>query len=342
MDRDAAARAAVHARVLIARSRPARRVRRGRGAAHRDQRQVHARRGWRPTSPRPGCGSSVGTPIRDELFALSLAPLAATGQWLRDMQINDSGALVAGGASGLGEATVRRLHAARRARGDRRPQRGARAARSPRELGERAQFVRADVTDADTVAGCGRRRRRTARRPADLGLLRRDRLGREGRRQARSARARAVRDGDRRQPDRHLQRAAAGGRRDARRRAHGRQASAACASTPPRSPRSTGRSARSPTRPPRAAIVGMTLAGGARSRAATGSASARSPRASSTRRCSARYPTRPASRSAARSRSRRGSAVPTEFAALAAHIVENEMLNGEVIRLDGALRMPPK
>jgi 3-hydroxyacyl-CoA dehydrogenase / 3-hydroxy-2-methylbutyryl-CoA dehydrogenase len=33
---------------------------------------------------------------------------------------------------------------------------------------------------------------------------------------------------------------------------------------------------------------------------------------------------------------------PEEFAALVAHIVENEMLNGEVIRLDGALRMPPR
>jgi NAD(P)-dependent dehydrogenase (short-subunit alcohol dehydrogenase family) len=33
---------------------------------------------------------------------------------------------------------------------------------------------------------------------------------------------------------------------------------------------------------------------------------------------------------------------PAEFAALALHIAENEMLNGEVIRLDGALRMPPK
>ena len=33
---------------------------------------------------------------------------------------------------------------------------------------------------------------------------------------------------------------------------------------------------------------------------------------------------------------------PGEFAALVAHIVENEMLNGEVIRLDGALRMPPR
>src|SRR3954462_11069749 len=33
---------------------------------------------------------------------------------------------------------------------------------------------------------------------------------------------------------------------------------------------------------------------------------------------------------------------PDEFAALAAHIVENPMLNGEVIRLDGALRMAPR
>jgi NAD(P)-dependent dehydrogenase (short-subunit alcohol dehydrogenase family) len=33
---------------------------------------------------------------------------------------------------------------------------------------------------------------------------------------------------------------------------------------------------------------------------------------------------------------------PAEFAALAAHIVENPMLNGETIRLDGAIRMQPK
>jgi NAD(P)-dependent dehydrogenase (short-subunit alcohol dehydrogenase family) len=33
---------------------------------------------------------------------------------------------------------------------------------------------------------------------------------------------------------------------------------------------------------------------------------------------------------------------PEEYAALAQHIVENEMLNGECIRLDGALRMPPR
>jgi NAD(P)-dependent dehydrogenase (short-subunit alcohol dehydrogenase family) len=33
---------------------------------------------------------------------------------------------------------------------------------------------------------------------------------------------------------------------------------------------------------------------------------------------------------------------PAEFAALVRHVVENEMLNGEVIRLDGALRMAPR
>ena len=33
---------------------------------------------------------------------------------------------------------------------------------------------------------------------------------------------------------------------------------------------------------------------------------------------------------------------PSEFAALSVQIVENSMLNGETIRLDGAIRMAPK
>ena len=33
---------------------------------------------------------------------------------------------------------------------------------------------------------------------------------------------------------------------------------------------------------------------------------------------------------------------PAEFAALVRHIIENPMLNGETIRLDGALRMAPR
>jgi NAD(P)-dependent dehydrogenase (short-subunit alcohol dehydrogenase family) len=33
---------------------------------------------------------------------------------------------------------------------------------------------------------------------------------------------------------------------------------------------------------------------------------------------------------------------PSEFAALALHMIQNPYLNGETVRLDGALRMPPK
>jgi NAD(P)-dependent dehydrogenase (short-subunit alcohol dehydrogenase family) len=33
---------------------------------------------------------------------------------------------------------------------------------------------------------------------------------------------------------------------------------------------------------------------------------------------------------------------PAEYAALVGHIIENQMLNGEVIRLDGAIRMAPR
>jgi NAD(P)-dependent dehydrogenase (short-subunit alcohol dehydrogenase family) len=33
---------------------------------------------------------------------------------------------------------------------------------------------------------------------------------------------------------------------------------------------------------------------------------------------------------------------PEEFAMLAMHVIDNPMLNGETIRLDGAIRMPPR
>lgn len=33
---------------------------------------------------------------------------------------------------------------------------------------------------------------------------------------------------------------------------------------------------------------------------------------------------------------------PEEFAELVSHIIDNEMLNGDVIRLDGAIRLAPK
>jgi NAD(P)-dependent dehydrogenase (short-subunit alcohol dehydrogenase family) len=67
------------------------------------------------------------------------------------VRIDGSGALVAGGASGLGEATVRRLHGdgASVVVADLNAERGAELVG---ELAERAQFIRADVTDADQVA----------------------------------------------------------------------------------------------------------------------------------------------------------------------------------------------
>ncbi|MBV8429842.1 MAG: SDR family NAD(P)-dependent oxidoreductase [Solirubrobacterales bacterium] len=67
------------------------------------------------------------------------------------MRIHGSGALVAGGASGLGEATSRRLHAegAHVLIADLNAERGAGLAD---ELGERARFVPADVTSSEQLA----------------------------------------------------------------------------------------------------------------------------------------------------------------------------------------------
>src|SRR5579862_2787916 len=67
------------------------------------------------------------------------------------MRIDGSGALVAGGASGLGEATVRRLHAdgAHVVIADLNQTRGAELVG---ELAERVRFVTADVTSPDQVA----------------------------------------------------------------------------------------------------------------------------------------------------------------------------------------------
>jgi NAD(P)-dependent dehydrogenase (short-subunit alcohol dehydrogenase family) len=67
------------------------------------------------------------------------------------MQINGSGAIVTGGASGLGEATVRRLAAAGAAVtiADLDEDRGAALVG---EVGEGIRFVRTDVTDAGQVA----------------------------------------------------------------------------------------------------------------------------------------------------------------------------------------------
>ena len=43
-----------------------------------------------------------------------------------------------------------------------------------------------------------------------------------------------------------------------------------------------------------------------------------------------------------RCRSRKSSAIRAQYAALVHHMVENRYLNGEVVRLDAALRMAPR
>ena len=89
-------------------------------------------------------------------------------------------------------------------------------------------------------------------------------------------------------------------------------------------------------------VVGLTLPGGAR----PGPCGvrvvhdrARPLRHAAARRAAAR---RRARRSVARSRSRRGWAGPRSTPRWPLHVVENRMLNGETIRLDGALRMAPR
>ncbi len=89
-------------------------------------------------------------------------------------------------------------------------------------------------------------------------------------------------------------------------------------------------------------VVGMTLADRARSR---GSRHPRlHDRAGPLPDADADGPARAGARVALASRcpfpSRLGN--PPEYASLACHIVENPMLNGEIIRLDGAIRMGPR
>ena len=190
---------------------------------------------------------------RDVEKATQAAISANVNEWIwsAPMQTEGASALVAGGASGLGEATARRLHAdgAGVVIADLNAEQGPGAGRRARRRGR--------ASSRRTCSRPSRSRRRstppTGRgRAADLGLLRGDRLGAADGLQAGPARPRDLLQRDQGQPDRHLQRAAARGDRDGRQRARRAAASAASASTPPRSPPSTARSARSPTRPRRA------------------------------------------------------------------------------------------
>ena len=137
----------------------------------------------RATSPRRAWSSSRSSPTPTGCSRCRCRAPAAIGS--ARMQIENAGALVVGGASGLGEATVAAAARARRRRDDRRRQR--RAGPGARRRARRSSFVglrraRGGRRSQAAVDGRGRGRRR----PADRGLLRRHRLGAEGRRLARA------------------------------------------------------------------------------------------------------------------------------------------------------------
>jgi 3-hydroxyacyl-CoA dehydrogenase / 3-hydroxy-2-methylbutyryl-CoA dehydrogenase len=251
------------------------------------------------------------------------------------MRIEGSAALVAGGASGLGEATVRRLHAdgARVVIADLNEERGATLAS---ELGERASFVRTDVTDADTVqaaveaaaglrigvscAGIGWAERIASRRgPHSLQpfetVIRVNLIGTFNVLRLTAAAmlaAEPLDSGERGVCINTASIAAFDGQIG--QVAYSASKSAIAGITLPAARDLAG-----------AGIRVCTIAPGTFDTPLLGALPEEMRQA-----LAAAIPFPP----------RLGR--PEEFAALAAHIVENEMLNGETIRLDGALRMPPR
>jgi 3-hydroxyacyl-CoA dehydrogenase / 3-hydroxy-2-methylbutyryl-CoA dehydrogenase len=255
------------------------------------------------------------------------------------MNINGSGALVAGGASGLGEATVRRLHAggASVVIADLNEERGNALAQ---ELGERAAFVPADVTDPDAMQSAVET---AAELPGGLrisvccaGIGWAERV--------------ASKHGPHSlEPFETVIRVNLIGTFNALRLAAAAMIANEPADTGERGvcintasiAAYDGQIGQISYSASKGGIVGMTLP------------AARDLARSGIRVCTiapGTFDTPLLGALPQEARDALGAAVPfparlgrpEEFAALAAHIVENEMLNGEVIRLDGALRMPPR
>ena len=256
------------------------------------------------------------------------------------MQIHGSGALIAGGASGLGEATARELHArgASVVIADLNADRGQALVE---ELEGRAQFVRADVSDPDAVAGAVDLAAalpgglRIAICCAGIGGAAQRVAGRHG--------AHAL------EPFERVIRVNLIGTFNVL-----RLASAAMLATEPTESGERGVCINTASiaafdgqigqiaySASKGAIVGMTLP------------AARDLAVGGVRVCTiapGTFETPLLGNLSPETRTALGDAVPfprrlgrpAEYAALAVHIVENEMLNGEVIRLDGALRMPPR
>jgi NAD(P)-dependent dehydrogenase (short-subunit alcohol dehydrogenase family) len=256
------------------------------------------------------------------------------------MRIDGNGALVAGGASGLGAAAARRLHArgAHVVIADMNDDRGRALAG---ELGERATFVHTDVTDEGAVQGAVHAATaqpvplRIAACCAGIG--------------GSAARVAGKRGPHALEPFETLIRVNLIGTFNVM-----RLAAAAMIETEPTESGERGVCVNTASiaafdgqigqiaySASKGAIVGMTLPA-ARDLASVG-----------VRVCAiapGTFDTPLLAGLSADTREALGQAVPfpsrlgrpEEFGALVAHIVENEMLNGEVIRLDGALRMPPR
>jgi NAD(P)-dependent dehydrogenase (short-subunit alcohol dehydrogenase family) len=251
------------------------------------------------------------------------------------MQINGHGALVVGGASGLGEATARMLHAqgAQIVIADLNEERGQAVAA---ELGERAQFIRTDVTDPEAVNTAVESVPGLRISVCSAGLGWAEKLA--GKRGPHSL-----------EPFETLVRINLIGTFNVLRFA----ATAILQSEPLESGERgvcvntasiaayDGQIGQTAYAASKGGVVGMTLTA-ARDLASAG-----------IRVCTIApglFDTPLLGRLPSDAREALGKTIPfpprlgrpEEFASLALQIIENEMLNGEVIRLDGALRMPPK
>jgi 3-hydroxyacyl-CoA dehydrogenase / 3-hydroxy-2-methylbutyryl-CoA dehydrogenase len=253
------------------------------------------------------------------------------------VQLDGAGAIVAGGASGLGEATVRALHerGARVAIADVNAEKGAELAK---ELGERASFVHCDVTKEDEVAaaveqaadgnlrvsvccaGVGWAERTASKRgPHQLQpfetVIRINLIGTF-----------------------NVLRHAAAAMNDNEPSADGERGVCVNTASIAAFDGQIGQIAYSASK---GGIVGLTLPA-ARDLASRGIRVVTI--------APGTFDTPLLGALPQEARDELGRAIPfpqrlgqpSEFAALAVHIAENPMLNGEVIRLDGALRMPPR
>jgi 3-hydroxyacyl-CoA dehydrogenase / 3-hydroxy-2-methylbutyryl-CoA dehydrogenase len=255
------------------------------------------------------------------------------------MQIGGSGAIVGGGASGLGAATVRRLHGhgAHVVIADQNAERGTLLAD---ELGERATFVATDVTDADAVQAAVEVARaqsvplRIAVSCAGIGWAGRV-VGRQGAHPLEPfetvIRVNLI-------GTFNLMRLSAAAMAENERSEAGERGVCVNTASIAAFDGQIGQIAYSASK---GAIVSMTLPA-ARDLAPVGvRVCAIAPGTFDTPLLGALpQESRDALERVVPFPSRFGR--PDEFAALVAHIIENEMLNGEVIRLDGALRMPPR